>query len=256
MTGQKFDVNTLRVASPCSVGWENMSGDERTRFCKLCNLNVYNISELSSREVETLIAKSEGKICGRIYKRADGTVLTKDCPVGLRAYYKRTARFAGAALAAIIGLFSVGFAQSNSKKDKTCKVTSDISLLRTEIRKGENLIEGTITDPNGAVVPGVKVTLENEETKQKIEAVSNEEGYYYFSEVAAGIYTFKVSSQSFLPYELTSLPVNKNEKLQIGVKLRVSNETSVIVGFIMSEPFIDMSSSSVTYTIRPNQFPY
>ena len=256
MNGQKFDVNNLRVASPCSVGWENMSGDDRKRFCELCNLNVYNISELSSVEVETLIAKNEGKICGRIYKRADGTVLTKDCPVGLRAYYKRTARFAGAALGAIIGLFSVSFAQSNSKKDKTCKITSETTLLRAEIKKGENLIEGTITDPSGAVVPGVKVTLENEETKQKLETVSNDEGYYSFSEVTAGIYTFKVESSMFKPYELTGLPVNKKEKLQIGVKLRVSTETTVMVGFIISEPFIDMSSSSVTYTIKPNQFPY
>lgn len=257
MTKQKFDINSLRVASPCSVGWENMSGDERKRFCQLCNLNVYNISEMSGAEVRALIEKTEGRICGRIYKRADGTVLTKDCPVGLRAYYKRTARFAGAALAAIIGLFSINFAQTKSKKDKTCKVTSEISLLRSEIKNAANLIEGTITDSNGAVVPNVKVILTNEETKEKFETTTNEEGYYYFSDVAAGNYTFKVEPQIFKPYELTNLPVNKNEKLQLGVKLKVDNATTVLVGVILTEPYnsIDMSSSSVTYKINPRRFP-
>jgi Carboxypeptidase regulatory-like domain len=257
MTKQKFDIKSLRVASPCSVGWENMSGDERTRFCSACNLNVYNISEMTGAEVSALVEKTEGRICGRIFRRADGTVLTKDCPVGLRAYYKRTARFAGAALATIIGLFSINFAQDKSKKDKTCKVTSEISLLRSEIKNSANLIEGTIKDQNGAVVPGVKVILINEETKLRIETTTNDEGYYSFSDVAAGYYTFKVEPTIFKPYELTNLPVNKNEKLNIGVELKYDTTTTVTVGIIFTESYnsIDMSSSSVKYTINPRRFP-
>src|SRR5437773_12576574 len=98
MNDKKFDVKSLRVASPCSVGWENMSGDERTRYCDQCSLNVYNISSLTTSEVEDLILKREGRLCIMIYRRADGTVLTRDCPVGLRAVQKRVARFAGATL--------------------------------------------------------------------------------------------------------------------------------------------------------------
>src|SRR5258706_15038909 len=111
MTNKKFDVNSLRVASPCSVGWEMMTGDERARHCQLCSINVYNVSALSAAEVESLVLKREGRLCIRMYRRADGTVLTKDCPVGLRAIQKRAARFAGATLATILGLFSVSFGQ-------------------------------------------------------------------------------------------------------------------------------------------------
>ena len=104
-----------------------MSGDERVRGCHSCKLNIYNISEMSKREVEGLITKRESRVCIRLYKRADGTVLTKDCPVGFRAYQKRAARFAGTALATVLGLFSVSFGQ---KEDEKMVDTSNVNIVR------------------------------------------------------------------------------------------------------------------------------
>ena len=115
-------LSRMRIASPCSVGWENMSGDERVRFCKECNLHVYNISEMKSSEVQALIADTEGRICARLYRRTDGTVLTKDCPVGLRAIRRRASRIAGAALTALLSLCTVAVGQSKKEQDKSCTV--------------------------------------------------------------------------------------------------------------------------------------
>src|SRR5207237_466355 len=117
----------------------------------------------------------------------DGTVITKDCPVGLRAFYKRTARFAGATLTAMLALFSIGFGQSKSKKEDACKNTSPGKILRTETRN-VNLVNGTIADPNCAAVPGAKITLISEKTKREYKAVSNEKGYYSVLLVAPGRY--------------------------------------------------------------------
>ena len=130
MENQKFDINKLRVASPCSVGWETMTGDERVRHCRSCQLNVYNIAGRTSGEVKSLIENREGRLCIRLYKRTDGTVLTKDCPIGFRAYQKRIARFAGATLATVLGLFSISFGQ---KEDKNSDDTSKVKILRTEM---------------------------------------------------------------------------------------------------------------------------
>lgn len=74
----------MRVAAPCAVSWDSMEGDERARFCGQCEKNVYNISEMSSREAVSLIREKEGRLCVRFYRRADGTVMTDNCPVGLR----------------------------------------------------------------------------------------------------------------------------------------------------------------------------
>lgn len=74
----------MKVAAPCAVSWDSMDGDERARFCGQCEKNVYNISEMSSREAVNLIREKEGRLCVRFYRRADGTVMTDNCPVGLR----------------------------------------------------------------------------------------------------------------------------------------------------------------------------
>ena len=57
-----------------------MSGDARVRLCPTCDKHVYNVIQLSRRELDRLIAKHEGALpCMRIYKRPDGTVMTRRC---------------------------------------------------------------------------------------------------------------------------------------------------------------------------------
>jgi len=100
-------LNNVRVASPCSVPWEQMTGDDRLRHCQQCNLNVYNFSAMSAQEVVDLVQQKESRLCGRFFRRADGTMITSDCPVGLRAALRR--RIAGiAARAAAAILFAAG----------------------------------------------------------------------------------------------------------------------------------------------------
>jgi hypothetical protein len=83
-----------------------MAGNDRVRYCGQCQLNVYNLSGMAQREAERLITQAEGRVCVRFYRRADGTVLTEDCPVGLRAVRRRAARWATAAFASILSFFS------------------------------------------------------------------------------------------------------------------------------------------------------
>ena len=96
----------VRVAAPCRADWEKMVGDERMRYCDSCSLHVYNLSGMTRREAEALVASTEGRLCVRFYRRADGTILTRNCPVGLSALKRRVARVAGSALSAVLGLFA------------------------------------------------------------------------------------------------------------------------------------------------------
>ena len=72
----------LTIASPCPASWDEMKGDERVRFCDECELNVYNLSDMSEEEALKLVEEREGRLCVRFYQRKDGTVLTQDCRVG------------------------------------------------------------------------------------------------------------------------------------------------------------------------------
>lgn len=85
-------LETIQVAKPCHADWDAMTGDAQVRHCGDCRLNVYNLSEMTRAQAESVILKHEGHLCVRFYTRADGTVLTQDCPVGLRAFRLKAVR--------------------------------------------------------------------------------------------------------------------------------------------------------------------
>lgn len=250
MTVQKFDVNKLRVAKPCPTSWETMRGDSKVRFCDLCSLNVYNFSEMTAEEIQNLIAKSDGRICGRMYKRADGTILAQDCPVGIRAYYKRTARFASAALTAILGLFSISFAQSDSKKDKQTVSDSKMKIVRTDSGNQQSSLSGKILDVTGAVIPNAEITLSNKD--QKFTSKSNDDGGYKLNSLPTGKYVLEVQSPGFKVLKMINIEINKKENIQLDISLEVGAFT---MGVIVStdEPLIDTKSSGVTTKITREQ---
>jgi len=108
MNAQLSVLDQLRVASPCQVSWDEMQGDDRRRFCSHCRLNVYNLSEMSRDEAEAFVQKSEGRTCVRFFQRADGTMITRDCPVGLRAVRQRLVRMLAGAGMILTGLLLGG----------------------------------------------------------------------------------------------------------------------------------------------------
>lgn len=102
-------LDKIRIASPCAADWNEMHGDAQKRFCGECKLNVYNLSAMTKRKAETLLINSEGRLCVRFYRRADGTILTQNCPVGWAKFKQRVSRIATATFSLIAGFFG-GFA--------------------------------------------------------------------------------------------------------------------------------------------------
>ena len=77
-------LESVQVASPCSAEWNDMVGDDRVRFCNSCEKNVYNLSAMLAEDAERLLVERTGNdLCVRFYQRADGTMMTADCPVGV-----------------------------------------------------------------------------------------------------------------------------------------------------------------------------
>ena len=117
MSSKQSPLNNMRIASPCPADWAGMIGTDRKRFCGQCNLNVYNLSGMSVKEAESLLTQSEGRLCVRYYRRADGTILTKDCPVGWAKVKERVSRVATAAFSLLMTLFAgIGLMTFFSKK--------------------------------------------------------------------------------------------------------------------------------------------
>lgn len=113
-----------RIATPCSVKWDELSGDDKVRYCGQCHLNVLNASAMTENEVLTEIRKAAGgqRVCMRLFRREDGTFITRDCPIGLRALRQRARRVAAwvaGILAAFVSLPS--HAQTGDKTESADK---------------------------------------------------------------------------------------------------------------------------------------
>src|SRR3989442_6774743 len=99
-------LDRVHIAAPCSADWDQMIGNDRARFCGQCNLNVYNLSSMTKSEAESFIAGNEGRLCVRFYRRRDGSILTNNCPVGLRAIRRRLSYFGRAVASAVLSFFA------------------------------------------------------------------------------------------------------------------------------------------------------
>lgn len=96
----------VRVAAPCRADWERMRGNERVRFCDECSMNVYNLSNMTKKDAEALVLSAEGRLCVRYYNRADGTILTKNCPIGLRGLKRRVSGVSRAVVSSVLSFFA------------------------------------------------------------------------------------------------------------------------------------------------------
>jgi len=108
----RLDINSLQVATPCPARWEDMAGDDRARFCRHCQKHVYNFSSMTATEVEQLVLAKEGNLCGRMYRRKDGTVLTADCPTGRSVVKRKRWQWAGGVAAGLVLLVSALWARA------------------------------------------------------------------------------------------------------------------------------------------------
>jgi hypothetical protein len=100
-------LDKLKIASPCKQRWEDMVGDERVRVCAGCERPVFNLSAMTMEDAEAVLATRGVTPCVRFYQRADGTVMTSDCPVGRRPRRVGLAVAAGALAAVSAGVFGV-----------------------------------------------------------------------------------------------------------------------------------------------------
>ena len=226
-----------------------MTGDDRARFCSLCSLQVYNIAELTRKQAAALISASEGRICGRLYRRSDGTIVTKDCPVGLRAIRRRVARVSGAIFATVVALSSAVLGQKPAKKDDpSCKQQVAISRKQSDAEAG--VVTGTILDPNGAVVPGARIRTTEGKSKKSVQTTSDEDGRFRIAASNPGTYDLVVESAGFKKLEVAQLNVPANETVTLTLILTPDIAgTTVVVGLIGITPMIDTSKPGGTTII-------
>ena len=214
----------IRIASPCKADWNHMVGDDRVRHCAECNLNVYNFSAMSRAEVHELIANHEERLCARLYQRRDGTILTKDCPVGFQMKVRRVSRAAGAALVAIMGVAGA------AAQTAVAPVTSATADRKQE----ESQLNLRVLDASGGVIPGAKIQILDKSGVERATGITDREGKFK-ANLPPGVYTLSVEFSGF---------ENPRQTIQVG-----HNETVEVYLMVDSE-HLEMGVIAQNYDMR------
>ena len=113
-------------------------------------------------------------------------------------------------------------------------------------------ISGVITDPSGAVVPGVEVRVTNADTNIGVSATSNDSGVYVVTGLKPGPYRIKVKKDGFNQIDLTDLTLNVQDDISRNFVLRVGS-TSESVTVQANGLNVNRTDASVS-TVIDHQF--
>ena len=213
-----------------------MIGDGRIRHCAECNLNVYNISAMTERQAMQLIAGKQGqRVCLRLYRRADGTVLTRNCPWSLRSMTRKISRLSAAVLTTIM---SVTIAMAKGKpRPATCECSQS--------QQKESGIKLTVVDQHGAAIPKASITLTNKPGKEAINGQTGDSGEWNRSGVAAGPYEITVTSPGFRKFS-NLIDVHEGSFLSLKVKLPVAVVNVTVT--VEAEPVL-VQGGAISYSM-------
>ena len=89
-------------------------------------------------------------------------------------------------------------------------------------------IRGTVTDPQGAVVPGAKVDVRNVETGVVSHLITNRAGFYLASELVPGKYAVRLEAPGFSTLEIKDILVGAGTTVTQDAELKVGATTQTL----------------------------
>lgn len=89
-------------------------------------------------------------------------------------------------------------------------------------------ITGTVTDPNGAVVPNVTIEATHVQTNYKYTAQSNAVGVYTLSQLREGDYTLRARSAGFQEFAAQNIQLVSRDLRRIDIQLRIGSVETVV----------------------------
>ncbi|MGE0887056.1 MAG: carboxypeptidase-like regulatory domain-containing protein [Blastocatellales bacterium] len=226
---KKSKLDKLKVVSPCSASWDEMTGDERKRHCRQCDKTVFDFSRMSLSQIEAVVSAKHGQLCARITRRHDGSMVTLEPPLPAYAS-RRISPLVGATFATILSLSVPATANTAVIQQGRIAIQSDKSSEKNDNKKlGDGLagmISGTISDQQGAVVPGAKITLIIKDG-EALSTTSSAEGQYQFTGLAPGVYTLRVEASGFMVSIVTDVNVNADAPVILDVTIQVGEQVTM-----------------------------
>lgn len=114
-------------------------------------------------------------------------------------------------------------------------------------------LQGTVLDPQGAVVPGAKVTLKANDTGLTQEATSDAGGVFTINRLAPGQYTLTVEMKDFRQKVVENVRIVAEQSNSHDVTLEIGQSSESVTVNAGDRPLIDTETGTVSTTITSNE---
>lgn len=109
-------------------------------------------------------------------------------------------------------------------------------------------IAGTVTDPTGAAVPGVRITFTNENTGEAKVVESGATGDYLATQLQVGTYQASVQSDGFRTVERPGIALSALQSLRVDFVLELGQVTETVT-ITSQAPQVDTRSTQIGMTV-------
>jgi hypothetical protein len=114
-------------------------------------------------------------------------------------------------------------------------------------------ILGTVTDPQGAVIPGAKVTVHNVNTGLERTTQTSDDGSYSVPELPIGTYTVTVNQSGFQTSHVTNIAVEVASEKRVDVALKAGQVSTTVEVSGETLPQVETTTDTLGTTFTAEQ---
>lgn len=141
---------------------------------------------------------------------------------------------------------------------RTTRIIFGLSLVcllfsMPAVAQTTSTLEGTVKDPQGAVVAGAELKASSPSLATERTTTSDQNGFYRITALAPATYTLSVSQRGFAPRNFENLELTLNRTLTLDIQLEVGTVVQGNVQVTAAAQLIDPTASSTGATITTRQ---
>lgn len=147
---------------------------------------------------------------------------------------------------------SLTAAGASSRLTRLLATVFSLSLLLTTVngQSSTATLSGTVTDQNGAVIPGALIAVINVAQGFQRSATTNGEGVFVVPLLPPGTYSVKVEREGFTPAEIRDVILNVNDQVAMNIPLKIGSLSSQSIDVLATPALIDESPAVSTTVDR------
>jgi len=115
--------------------------------------------------------------------------------------------------------------------------------------QGFGTMVGTVTDPSGSVIPGVKVTVTDQGTGGSRSVVANDQGYFVIPALHPSTYDITAGAAGFATFSQTNVTLLADQSLTLDVQMKVGQASETVT--VETDPLqVNTSSSTLSQVVE------